>query len=67
MRPTGSATDLEARRRRAMDLLEEGKTPSQVAEILGVSRQTVQRWKKIVREGGKRALKPIPSTFPPAK
>jgi transposase len=64
MRPTGSPTDLEASRRRAMDLLEEGRTPSQVAERLGVSRQTVQRWKKMVREGGKRALKPIPQHVP---
>lgn len=67
MRPTGSPTDLEARRRRAMDLLPEGRTPSQVAEILGVSRQTVQRGKKMVREGGKRALKPIPQHVPTCK
>ena len=60
MRPSGSAAELEVRRRRAISLLEEGKTPTQVSETIGVARQTVQRWKAMVREGGKRALKPVP-------
>jgi transposase len=64
MRPCGSAAVLEDRRRRAIDLLSEGKTPSQVAEIVGVVRQTVQRWKAMVREGGKRALKAKPQHVP---
>jgi transposase len=64
MRPKGNAKELEARRLKAMDLLREGKTPTQAAEILGVSRQTVQRWKATEKEGGKRALKLIPQHVP---
>jgi transposase len=59
MRPSGSGAELEVLRRRAPGLLEEGKTPTQVSEIVGVARQTVQRWKAMVREGGKRALSPV--------
>ena len=64
MRPTGTAEELEARRRRAAELLDAGKTPTEVSQILGVARQTVQRWKKAVREGGKRALKSVPQHVP---
>lgn len=64
MRPTGTATELEQRRRKAIELLEAGHTPTQVAEILGVARQSVQRWKAAVRDGGKRALKPVPQFVP---
>lgn len=64
MRPTGTAEELEARRRKGIELLDTGKTPTQVSEILGVARQSVQRWKKAVRDGGKRALKAIPQHVP---
>lgn len=60
MRPKGTATELEARRRRAIDLLDSGLTPTQVALAVGVARQTIQRWKAAVRDGGKNALKAIP-------
>lgn len=64
MRPHGTAAELEVRRRKAIDLLRSGKTPTQVAELLEVARQTVQRWKALVRECGTRALKPIPQHVP---
>jgi transposase len=60
MRPTGSAEDLEARRRRAMDLLESGMSPATVALALGAERQTIQKWKAWVRDGGRKALKAVP-------
>ncbi len=60
MRPIGTAWELEQRRRKGIELLEAGHSPTQVAEILGVARQSVQRWKAAVRDGGKRALKPVP-------
>jgi transposase len=60
MRPKGSATELEARRRRAIELLDKGMTPTQVSASIGVARQTVQKWKAWVRDGGKRALKAVP-------
>lgn len=64
MRPNGTAAELELRRRKAIDLLHSGKTPTQVAEVLNVARQTVQRWKAMVHAGGKRALKPVPQHVP---
>jgi len=60
MRPVGTAEALESRRRRCFELLQAGKKVGQVAEILGVDRTTVSRWKGKVREGGKRALKAVP-------
>lgn len=60
MRPTGTAAELENRRRKCFELLDSGKPVGEVAEILGVDRTTVSRWKARVREGGKRALKAIP-------
>ncbi len=51
---------LENRRRKCFELLDSGKPVGEVAEILGVDRTTVSRWKARVREGGKRALKAIP-------
>lgn len=64
MRPTGTAEELESRRRKCFELLESGKTATEVAEILGVARTSIQRWKAMVREGGKRALKAIPQYVP---
>jgi transposase len=57
MRPKGSAGALEARRRRAIDLLESGMSPAAVSLPIGVARQTVQKWKAWVRDGGRKALK----------
>lgn len=67
MRPNGSAAVLEVRRFRAIELLKSGKTPTQVSQILGVLRQTVQRWKATVRDGGKRAIKAVPQYVPPCR
>lgn len=44
MRPVGSAAELERRRRRAIQLLDEGKPPGQIAAYLGCSRSSVYRW-----------------------
>jgi transposase len=46
MRPTGSADDLEARRRQAVKLLSEGWLIKDVAAAVGASRQSVSTWKK---------------------
>jgi transposase len=60
MRTKGSAEELEKRRLRAFELFGKGYTPTQVAEVIGVTRQTAQRWKGLIAEGGKKALKSIP-------
>ena len=62
MRPKGSAEALEARRRIAVDMLQQGKGPTEVARLLGVSRQAVYQWKAAFLQGGPEALaaKPRP-------
>lgn len=42
--------ELAQRRRRAMALLEEGMTQSEVAREIGVGRQTVSRWARLMAE-----------------
>lgn len=64
MRPTGTAVELESRRRKCFELLESGRTATEVAEILGVARTSIQRWKAMVRDGGKRAIRAIPQHVP---
>ena len=52
MRPKGSQELLEWRRYRAIALLEAGKSPAEVAEFLGVGRNTVYRWRRHYRREG---------------
>jgi len=51
MRPKGSAEDLERRRRRAVQLIQEGESPTLIARILGVRRQSLYRWLDMARGG----------------
>jgi|SRR5262245_45471503 len=60
MRTHGSAQQLEQRRREAVALLNEGFSPGEVASRLGVSRRSVDRWRRAVREQGKEALAAVP-------
>jgi transposase len=55
---------LEERWRKCCELLDSRKTAKEIAGILGVSRVSIQRWKAIAREGGKRAIKAIPPSVP---
>ena len=66
MRPKGTAQELEQRRVRAMALLEQGHSGSQVALMLGVTQGAVSQWKKAYRRGGAKALraKPHPGATP---
>ena len=63
-RPTGTATELERRRRRAVDLLEEGESPSTIARILGVHETSVHRWRRMARQGQGLDSKPHPGRKP---
>lgn len=47
MRSQGSAAELERRRRRAVQLVEAGERPSVVARILGVTRSSLARWRRL--------------------
>lgn len=51
MRPKGSAEELERRRRRAVKLMQGGESPTLIARILGVSRQSLYRWRNMARAG----------------
>lgn len=63
-RPIGTAVELERRRRRAVDLLEEGESPSTIARILGVHETSVHRWRRLARQGPGLDAKPHPGRKP---
>jgi len=62
MRPIGSPTALERRRRKALALLKRGLSLAEVAVRLATTRTSVFRWSRAHRDGGEMALarKPIP-------
>jgi transposase len=66
MRTHGSAQQLEQRRRQAVALLDAGWSPQEVAEHLGASRRSVERWRKAAEDDGPGALaaKPHPGRKP---
>src|SRR5262245_7963023 len=63
-RPIGTAAELERRRRRAVELLDEGESPSTIARILGVHETSVHRWRRLARNGPGLDAKPHPGTQP---
>jgi transposase len=56
-RPKGSAELIEARRRQALRLLEEGYSLTEVGRLVGSASSSVMRWRDAVRSGGEAALK----------
>src|SRR6478672_11391191 len=60
MRPQGSAAELERRRRRAVELVQRGESPSVVARVLGVLPSSLHRWRRSAHEDG--GLDPKPAT-----
>jgi transposase len=63
-RPIGTATELERRRRRAVELLDQGESPSLIARILGVHETSVHRWRRLARQGRGLDAKPHPGRKP---
>ena len=61
MRIKGSSQELESRRRAAVRLVGQGMSLRQVAEVIGCSPSSVQRWKDAVAAGGEEALKAKPA------
>ena len=49
MRPKGTSAELERRRRRAVELVEQGESPTVVARILGVLSTSVHRWRRLAQ------------------
>jgi transposase len=65
MRPIGTAQELERRRRRAVQLVNEGEHPNDVARFLGCGRSSVYTWLKMQREApAQLAAKPHPGRTP---
>ncbi|MFC1735154.1 IS630 family transposase [Candidatus Hydrogenedentota bacterium] len=67
MRPHGSPGQLEQRRNRAIELLEQGYQPVDVASMLGVDRRSVRRWKAAYRENGQEGINRKPAPGRPCK
>ena len=67
MRPFGSPAQLEARRRRAMDLLKRGYSLNEVGRRIGCNASSVMRWRDTVTAGGTDALKAKPASGRPCK
>jgi transposase len=63
-RPIGTAAELERRRRRAVQLVEGGESPSTVARILGVHETSIHRWRRLARGQPGLAAKPHPGPTP---
>jgi transposase len=57
MRPKGSAAVLEARRHRALRLLDQGRSLNEVARLLECAPSSVMRWRDAREAGGKAALR----------
>jgi transposase len=63
MRPTGTAAELERRRRLALSKLHDGYTVSEVADFLGVSERAVYLW----QAAGKRGVDGVKAKPPPRR
>lgn len=59
--------DATKKRLRAGRMLLAGKRPAEVAEKVGVARQTIYTWKGLLDDGGIDALRAVPSRGRPAK
>src|SRR5262245_10196222 len=63
-RPPGTADELERRRRRAVDLMRRGESPTTIARILGTDRSSLYRWRAADRGPAGLAAKPHPGPPP---
>lgn len=66
MRPSGSAGQLEKRRRQAMALLRAGQTYREVARVVGAALSSIVRWHQAYRRDARTGLRarPIPGRPP---
>lgn len=60
MRPSGSAEFLEARRLQALEFMNQGLQPVEIAHKIGVDRRSVRRWKASVLKDGPEAIRAKP-------
>lgn len=64
MRPKGTAAELERCRRRAVELVEQGESPTVVARILGVRTPSIHRWRRMAQKPHGLDARPIPGPTP---
>src|SRR5487761_1020119 len=64
MRPKGTSAELERRRRRAVELVEQGESPTVVAHILGVRTASVHRWRRMAQKPHGLEARPLPGPTP---
>jgi len=67
MRPFGSPENLQKRRERAIQLLEKGEAPGEVARQVGVDRRSVRRWKATYRRQGLYGIRARPAPGRPSR
>ncbi len=67
MRTPGSASELEARRRRAAEQFQERKPLREIASLLGVSLTSVKRWRRTWKAEGVEGLAARPHAGPATK
>lgn len=67
MRSKGSPKELEQRRLRAMALLDQGGSQTEIAQRLGVTPGAVSQWKKRYRRDGPEGLRAKPHPGPKPK
>jgi transposase len=60
MRTKGTPAELEARRRRAAELLGRGKGTNEIARLVGVGSSAVSKWKRVLRKRGPEGLRAKP-------
>jgi transposase len=64
-RPIGTPAELERRRRRAVELMDQGESAATIARILGVARPSLYRWRQQARSApAGLAAKPHPGPTP---
>ncbi len=64
MRPKGTPEELERRRRRAVELVDQGESPTVVARILGVRTTSLHRWRRLARQPHGLDARPVPGPPP---
>ncbi len=67
MRPFGSPEQLERRRIRAIELLDSGLQPVEVARTVGVDCRSVRRWQSAYRRQGEESLRAKPASGRPPR
>jgi transposase len=65
-RPIGTPEELERRRRRGVELLQQGASPTTIAHFLGVNRSSIYRWQYRAKDGPD-ALAAQPHPHPPPR